>query len=283
MVPLPPGEARVAVRVVALDQAGLRSRPAEVLVLQRDAKPVQGNLHVVAVGISEYANPAYNLNFADEDAQAVAEALRQQAGAGRLYAEVQATALVNADATADAVRAALRRLAESADPADTAMLFIASHGVRDDEYQYYLATHETNLADLAQTAVPWNELQDLVRALRARRVLVLLDTCHSGGALGDYATTNQALGEMLAARAGVMVLASSSASERAYESQEWGHGAFTKALLEALGGQSGGRLSPGVLEDFVGSRVSELTGGRQHPFVPLRTQFPAGTPILLGG
>jgi len=38
-----------------------------------------------------------------------------------------------------------------------------------------------------------------------------------------------------------------------------------------------------VLEDFVGGRVAELTKGRQHPYVPIRTQFPAGTPILIGG
>lgn len=32
---------------------------------------------------------------------------------------------------------------------------------------------------------------------------------------------------------------------------------------------------------YVGSRVAELTENRQHPYVPIRTQFPAGTPLLL--
>jgi len=112
---------------------------------------------------------------------------------------------------------------------------------------------------------------------------VLLDTCHAASALGEYGVSNQALGEVLADRAGIMVLASSSSAEYSFESKEWGHGAYTKALLEALHGRAGQRLSPGVLEDFVGSRVAELTQGRQHPYVPIRTQFPAGTPILRGG
>lgn len=282
-VPLPPGEERVRMRVVAVDEAQLRSRPVEVTVLQRDSKPVRGILHVLAVGISEHANPDYDLAFADDDAKSVAEAIRNQAGPDKLYSGVRSIALTDAAATSQAVQEELRTLVESATLTDTVVLFLAGHGVRDDKHNYYLATHEVDLARLDETAVPWDELRGLVRSLRAKQVLVLLDTCHAAGALGRYTVTTQALGETLADRAGVMVLASSSLAEKSYESTEWGHGAFTKAFLEALSGEAGRRLSPGVLEDFVGTRVVELTKGRQHPYVPIRTQFPAGTPILMGG
>ncbi|MFQ6134157.1 MAG: hypothetical protein ACE5R4_19090, partial [Armatimonadota bacterium] len=88
------------------------------------------------------------------------------------------------------------------------------------------------------------------------------------------------LAEGLAARAGVMVLASSAAAERSFESPEWEHGAFTKALLEALAGEAGPELDALTLAGWVGKRVAELTGDRQHPYVPLLTQFPLGRPLL---
>ncbi len=242
---------------------------------------MQGVLHLLAVGISDYQDPRYALGVAALDALAVAEAIERQAGPDRLYAGVKATALVNSAATADGIRAELAALVHEAQAEDTVLLFLSGHGLRDERHQYYFAGHELDLNRLGETTLKWHELQALVREMSAKHVLVLLDTCHAGAGLGQYAASNQALGEALADRAGVMVLASSGAAERSFESEEWGHGAFTTALLEALGGRCGSRLSPGVLEDYVGTRVAELTGGRQHPYVPIRTQFPAGTPLLL--
>ena len=282
-VPLPPGEPSVTLRFVAIDEAGLRSPAAEVTVLQRHAKRVQGILHVLAVGVSNYEDPKHNLGLAAKDALAVAEIVKRQAGPGRLYSGVKTTALVDSAATSAGIRAELEDLVAEADLSDTVLLFISGHGLRDDRYNYYFATHEVDLEDLAGTSLHWSEFQGLVRKLRSKQVLVLLDTCHGAGALGKYAATTQALGEMLADRAGVMVLASSSAAEKSYESEEWGHGAFTRAFIDALEGEAGARLTPGVLEDFVAGRVAELTKDRQHPYVPIRTQFRAGTPILIGG
>lgn len=280
-VPLPPGESRVTLQFIAVDSGGLRSAPVEVTVLQRDAERVQGVLHLLAVGISDYQDPRYGLGYAALDALTIAEALEGQAGPERLYAGVKVTALVNSAATAEGIKAALTTMAADTRPEDTALLFLSGHGLRDDRHQYYFAGYELDLSRPSQTSLPWHDLQALIREIPARQVLVFLDTCHAGAALGQYAASNQALGEALATRAGVMVLASSAAGERSFESDEWGHGAFTAALLEALGGRCGTRLSPGLLEDYVGSRVAELTAGRQHPYVPIRTQFPAGSPLLL--
>jgi len=282
LVPLPAGDQQVILRVVAVDEGGLRSRPAEVGVLRRDVPSAPRRLHVLAAGITHYADSRYDLFFAGGDASALAQCLRGQAGEGKLYAEVDATVLADEQATASALRDQLRHLVDSVQPQDTVVLFLAGHGLRSTSFQYYFGTHDLRTDDLGGTALAWEELQTLVRSLKATHVLVLLDTCHAAAALGGYGATTQALGEALADRAGVMVLASSASSERSFEREDWGHGAYTKALLEALQGKAGRSLTPGVLEDYVGRRVAELTGDRQHPYVPIRTQFPAGTPLFLG-
>jgi uncharacterized caspase-like protein len=52
---------------------------------------------------------------------------------------------------------------------------------------------------------------------------------------------------------------------------KWGNGAFTKALVEGLGGKAdtgkAGVVRISGLEDYVYDRVKELTDGKQKPIV----------------
>jgi len=69
---------------------------------------------------------------------------------------------------------------------------------------------------------------------------------------------------------GLVVFAASEGREVAYEEKDWGHGAFSKALLEALSGQADifrGRreITVAGLEFWLSDRVKELTKDRQHP------------------
>ena len=55
------------------------------------------------------------------------------------------------------------------------------------------------------------------------------------------------------------------------ERAEWGHGAFTKALLEGLQGKADlngdGVVETAELATWIVQRVRELTGGDQHAIV----------------
>ncbi|MEN8220731.1 MAG: hypothetical protein ABFS56_31145 [Pseudomonadota bacterium] len=73
----------------------------------------------------------------------------------------------------------------------------------------------------------------------------------------------------------VIVLASSSGAGVSHEDPSWGHGAFTKALIEGLGGKAIG-YNKGVvklsyLQDYVRERVPELTDNLQRPMIPRMT------------
>ena len=74
---------------------------------------------------------------------------------------------------------------------------------------------------------------------------------------------------------------SSRQSERTWESPEWGHGAFTKAVLEAIDGKAGtaGSITLGDFSEYVDRRVIELTQDQQHPF-PFVLDFSLGTPLF---
>ncbi len=66
-----------------------------------------------------------------------------------------------------------------------------------------------------------------------------------------------------------MVFAASTGKQVAQERDEWGNGAFTKALLEGIGGQADyghtGKITVNMLDLYISERVKELTQGQQTP------------------
>jgi uncharacterized caspase-like protein len=124
------------------------------------------------------------------------------------------------------------------------------------------------------------ELQDLLdQSVRAERVVVFVDTCHSAGLSGGTLTATRGVENNLinlyAARlyteAGRAVLTSSDVSELSQESARWGggHGVFTWALLEGLRGEADANsdqlVTAGELFTFVRDRVRLETAFRQNP------------------
>jgi uncharacterized caspase-like protein len=85
--------------------------------------------------------------------------------------------------------------------------------------------------------------------------------------------------------ANVTVLTSSKDSETSEESDTWQHGAFTKALLDALDDPAAdinhnGLISTTGLENYLMKRVPELTDGKQTPGIEVRfdtTLFASGS------
>jgi uncharacterized caspase-like protein len=156
------------------------------------------------------------------------------------------------------------------------ILFLSGHGVEDGEGRYYFASHEVDPKSLATTSVTVAQLQSLLGGtLRARSVYVFADTCHSGGIPALPASNNRL--EALK----TVVLASSQGGEFSFERDEWGHGAFTYALLEGLAGKA----EPGspvvhfdALAFYVRKRVQELVGGAQQVTVAANG-VPLGTPV----
>jgi len=81
---------------------------------------------------------------------------------------------------------------------------------------------------------------------------------------------NGVVNDFTSAENGVVVFAASEGREVAYEERSWGHGAFSKALLEALSGKADifpGRreITVAGLEFWLSDRVKQLTKDRQHP------------------
>jgi hypothetical protein len=240
-------------------------------------------LHVLTVGVSDYGQAATHLklSFAAADATDVAAALRTtQTG---LYAEVRPQRLSNQDATKEGILRGLATMrqarARSAPGRDLAVVHFSGHGALLDG-EFYVLPHGVNAGDevaIKTTALPASDLRRELEGLAPYgRVLVLLDACRSGGAMASGQALAADATRLRAAQVGpnITVLTSSSTAELSREHPQWGHGAFTTIVLEALSSRAdanrNGLISISKLTGYLTRHVPGLTDGAQHPAVEMR-------------
>jgi hypothetical protein len=198
------------------------------------------------VGVASYARVSRLPECVLNDARDLATLLQSPTRGG--YLDTNVELLLDQHATAERFRLGLRRLAEEAHPDDTVIVFFSGHGLRridGDRPEAYLLPIDYDSRDLARTALSATELTRLLAAIRARRLVVLLDACHAGGAAqlksgNATATFKSGLDdktyEALGRGAGRVVIASSRADELSCVLPGMKNSLFTAYLLEALGG-----------------------------------------------
>nr|VFJ73302.1 MAG: WD40 repeat [Candidatus Kentron sp. FW] len=286
---LEPGENHIA--VYAKNQHG-QSEAEMVRVIRSGggkSDPDKRDLYLLAIGVSEYTNPDYRLDYADDDARAMARAL--QAQEGKLYGRVRTHLLTDGEANRGSVLDGLDWLLRESTQRDVSVIFIAGHGMKDERDEYYFLPHDADSERLRRNGVEWSDFQDTLEKLPGLRWL-LADTCHSGGITGKRGVTplgnsdiTDALRDLRKAADGVVVMTASTGRELSVEDREWGHGAFTLALLEGLEQAKANfpppdeRIDIKELDLYVTKRVKELTGGRQHPMTEIPRvvpNFPVG-------
>jgi WD40 repeat protein len=291
VVPIPAQNSEI--QLFAENRHGV-STPAIVRLTWTGAKPApteaqqfKPKLYVLAVGVSKYANPEYNLGLAAKDAADLAEVFQKQKG--KLYSEVVVRLLTDRKATKDDVLDGLEWLKREVTARDVGVMFLAGHGMNDNTGKYFFMPHNADPTKLLRTGVPQNDIKDTLNSLAGKAVF-FVDTCHSGNALGTArtrsmtSTTDAFVNELASAENGVVVFTASTGRQLSQEDPAWGNGAFTKAVVEGLNGkadfQKTGKITHKGLDYYVSERVKELTKGTQSP-VSISPQGVTDFPIAL--
>ena len=261
----------------ALGIADLKAARRDVQITTGSTKAPGARLHVLTIGISDYGDKAKNLrlNFAHRDAQDVASALANTQEGG-LYAEVKPMFLHDREADKAGIFQALaamdRGMTGSAGQ-DLAVVMFSGHGTVIDN-QFYLvpygADNSGERARLKASAILATEFKGEIEKLAQHgRVLVLLDACRSAGLIGTLPAADILKSALTASN--VTVLTSSTADKVSREDEKWGHGAFTKVLLDALSGSADdidtnhdGVISMSELTAYIKKHLEQLTGGDQQ-------------------
>jgi hypothetical protein len=252
-------------------------------------QPAVAHKWALVVGVGQFQNARLNLKYTRNDAQSVADLLRDPAF-GRFRAD-RVRLIADAEATAVNIRAGLNWLVRSAAEDDLAVIYIATHGTareQDAAGASYVVASDTDvesLDGLYSTAIPMVEITTVVRTrIKALKVAVILDTCHSQGALAQTVTIPQSLSPQTVAHikegTGRAILAASRTEESSYESAKYSHGLFTYYLLAGLKLQKDAPLDK--IYQWVAEQVArdaEANGWKQHPVFGASDGV---SPIVLG-
>ena len=238
----------------------------------------------VIVGISEYKHQPWNLNYAHRDAEELHKLLLTENGGN--FKRENIRLLTDREATKRNIEIALHDFLQKPDKNDLVMLYFACHGApnpRRPNGNLYLLAYDTEPEKIAATGLRMREIDDVLRdTLIADKVIILADTCHSGGIGGNLGNRSisdhsQRINEYLRglgnAKPGVALLTSAEAREVSREGKEWGggHGVFTHFVLEGMRGKAdtnnNGIVTVGELFEYVRENVKQATNDRQHPSI----------------
>lgn len=264
----------VATPVAPVPAPSAQAPVAIVPIPSVPAMPRAPRLNLVAIGVADYGDPAISLRFPAKDARDLAAVF---AGAKTtLYSEVDLRLVLNAQATRAGVMEAIGGLKERARPEDVSILFISGHGATSPGTGTYFFVPYDFIKGDYKALLDGREIQKLLGQTQGK-VVMLMDTCHSGNVMGegrlrgleDVIRLTRFINELTSAENGVTVFSSSTGSQVSLESTAWNNGAFTKALVEGLGGKADpehtGRITLSMLDAYLRTRVVELTQGRQTP------------------
>jgi hypothetical protein len=255
------------------------------------------NAHALVIGIANYQHINKLPPTVLKDAQDIFDLLVDPGHCGYQPDNVQL--LLDDRATQSALRQALANLPGRSDQDSTVFFYISSHGGRIEsgpqagEYLLPVDTIYPPGQSLAETAISGTEFTEALRAIPARKILVVFDCCHSGGIGQPKDATAPLLKsgfsdsyyDALKEGRRRVILASSRSTEYSYVLPGATNSLFTQHLLTGLRGGAPGPGSVIRIFDLFHYLQPKATADQpnQHPIfkAELEENFPVA--LYLGG
>ena len=263
-VPLASGQNWI--EVTPVDSNGISGDTSRFRTIYKGNYP--SDLFIVTLGVSDYDDPDLKLQYAAKDARDIAAAFEKY-GTGRKHLLV----LTDKEVKDKSVLEKVKIFLSAASLEDRIVFYVAGHGMLDDQLNYYYAPAGFNIDRVGETGIPMDDLLACIQSSKARKRLLLLDTCHSG-VLGEEGEEKLAMSgvqlphgvraiqhrgmkvrkatgalntrqkkryiEDLFSRGdtqrGINIIAGSAGAEYALESGAWKNGVFTASVIQALSG-----------------------------------------------
>jgi len=230
------------------------------------------NLRILSIGINNYNSPLLdNLKFAVNDAKEIINFFKNQEGTA--YSSVNSRIIADGEMLTPVkknITDGLNFLKE-ADENDTIILFIAGHGILDENGSFFLmpsdASFNQNGSIKSSEAISLNEIKTICYGYG--RKIILIDACHSAGENNNMTRIldNTRLAKDLESRGSVIVTAGRN-EQPSQEHENLKHGVFTYAILQGLAGeaqQENGVISMTALYNYIKNKVRNLTDNAQEP------------------
>ncbi len=257
----------------------LRQRLSNMPIQKNATKTGFSQGFALVVGVSDYLPSAVKPlpQSVLYDARDLGTVLHDPSYCG--YPDDQVRLLLDKDATTDAIVDGLKWLSQVTAENDTAIVYFSGHGGRThNDGQSYLIPYDFGRVANKKAVISADELSELLKDIKAGRLLVLLDACHAGGvaalkAAGDSEAelklgVSMQMYETLAKGKGRVILAASRDVETSKILPGMRNSLFTHFVLESLRGNGKSRNDGFIrvfdVVHFVSEEVPKKLNN-QHP------------------
>ncbi len=245
----------------------------------------------IGIGIDQFAEREHNLQYSSKDIRDLAIRLKQKYGN-----DIIIDTLFNRQVTVNNIKS-LKQALRQTSVNDKVIIAYSGHGLLGRDFDYFLSTYDISFSRPEQNGLPYEELENLLDSIPARRKLLLIDACHSGEVDKDelarinstaaanklakgatpvaYAGDQSHLGiknsfELMqnlfvnvGKSTGSTIISAAAGTQFALERGDLENGVFTYSILEAM--EKFATMKISELKRIVGKRVEELTNGLQKP------------------
>ncbi|MEH0156548.1 caspase family protein [Limibacter armeniacum] len=265
MIPIELSQGRNMVHLSVEDRDGLRS-PQQVFTTFLD-DDCTSKTYLITVAVSTFKEEGYDLTYPVKDARDVIHQFKMSIPDTLLTVD----SLFNDSLTPESLEQLKMKLTKT-HVDDKVILFVAGHGLLDDELDFWYATQEMDFEDPAKKGIAYTAFEQLLSAIPARQKLMLIDACHSGevdktsikkqtegistdqgvvradvssrglsnkrqqskvGSKNSFALM-QALFVNLKNQTGIQIISAAAGDSYALESDQWQNGLFTYCMLNGM-------------------------------------------------
>jgi len=244
------------------------------------AESLAGGRKALVVGVADYPGTGNDLQYTDDDARGMKEVLKQNG-----WNENDITLFVDSQGTEGAITSKLNEIAGQTTASSISLFFFSGHGTQNSNGEA-ICCYDSNMYD--------TELNNILNNFNGR-VVVILDTCFSGGMgpPGFAFNVNEFVASFLqtlgAGNENRVILMACAANEVSYETSELQSGVFSYFVIEGLRGDADhegnndGVTTAEETFDYAGPKTTNYMS-EQHPQIYDGDPDPnKDVPIIGGG
>ena len=294
IVKLSQGDNRIETSITNVN--GTESYRMPLTVNYAPAVKPKEKIRFVGIGIDKFSDSKHNLQYSAKDIRDLALKLKEKYGESIII-----DTLFNENVSVSNVKALKQGLLQTS-VNDKVIIAYSGHGMLSKDYDYYLSTYAVNFEKPEDKGLHYDELENLLDSIPARKKLMLIDACHSGevdkeellklagaqqllaasgvkvrdrkgvvlfnldqGKLGmkNSFELMQALFVNVGRSTGATVISAAAGTQFALEKNDLQNGVFSYSILEYMKANPHATVSG--LKLYVNKRVTELTAGLQVP------------------
>ncbi len=285
-----------SIEIYATDLEGTYSN--KIYLTERCELKTKPNLYLISLGAARFKDTTKNLNYANKDSKDIVSLFKSK----KLYSNINTLEITDEKVTASSLND-IKKLLSLAKKNDVVIFFYAGHGLLDMNYDYYLATHETDFINPKNNSISYDSLELALNKCASRNKLLLIDACHSGDIEKTEVKTNNVKNnttshgkiifrgmsateelsqnelslliskELFAINSnqnGISIIGASMGTQFALESNKYNNGIFTYCIKQSFKrNRADYNLDNMIMLDelqfYITTKVEELTNGKQIP------------------